>query len=145
MAKSLPAQAGDPGSTLAQEDPWRRTWQPVPVFSPGGSHAQRSLAGYSPPGRRESDTTEALAHTLRCKTWVLNSFVWMQTLIFLTHPASGHGRSARGHLTHQSSYPPLFLFAILRLFHGPPLGASGSQCKRLRCETKAPVQEVRRN
>ena len=28
--------------------PWRRTWQPIPVFSPRESHGQRSLAGYSP-------------------------------------------------------------------------------------------------
>ena len=27
--------------------PWRRAWQPTPVFLPGGSHGQRSLAGYS--------------------------------------------------------------------------------------------------
>ena len=26
--------------------PWRRTWQPTPVFLPGESHEQRSLAGY---------------------------------------------------------------------------------------------------
>ena len=28
--------------------PWRSTWQPTPEFWPGGSHGQRSLAGYSP-------------------------------------------------------------------------------------------------
>ena len=38
--------------------PWRREWQPIPVFLPGDSHGRRSLAGYSPWGRRESDTTE---------------------------------------------------------------------------------------
>ena len=27
--------------------PWRRAWQPIPVFLPGGSHGQRSLEGYS--------------------------------------------------------------------------------------------------
>ena len=30
--------------------PWRRKWQPTPVFLPGESHGQRSLAGYSPQG-----------------------------------------------------------------------------------------------
>ena len=30
--------------------PWRRAWQPTPVFLPGESHGQRSLAGYSPQG-----------------------------------------------------------------------------------------------
>ena len=39
--------------------PWRRAWQPIPVFLPGESHGQRSLAAYSPWGLKESDTTEA--------------------------------------------------------------------------------------
>ena len=38
--------------------PWRRKWQPAPVFLPGKSHGQRSLVGYSPRGRKESDMTE---------------------------------------------------------------------------------------
>ena len=38
--------------------PWRRKWQPIPVFLPGESHGQRSMAGYSPWGRKELDTTE---------------------------------------------------------------------------------------
>ena len=40
--------------------PWRREWQPTPVFLPGESHGQRSLAGYTPWGRKESDTTKQL-------------------------------------------------------------------------------------
>ena len=40
--------------------PWRREWQPAPVFLPGESHGQRGLAGYSLWGCRESDTTERL-------------------------------------------------------------------------------------
>ena len=32
--------------------PWRRTWQPTPVFLLGEFHGQRSLAGYSPRGRK---------------------------------------------------------------------------------------------
>ena len=39
---------------------WRREWQPTPVFLPGEFHRQRSLAGYSPWGHKESDTTEWL-------------------------------------------------------------------------------------
>ena len=47
-------------------DPWvrkipqRRVWQPTPVFLPGESHGQRSLAGYCPRGLKESDMTEAI-------------------------------------------------------------------------------------
>ena len=38
--------------------PWRRAWQPTPVLLPGKSRGQRSLIGYSPWGRKESDMTE---------------------------------------------------------------------------------------
>ena len=46
--------------------PWRRKWQPTPVFLLGKSREQRSLVGYSPWGHKESDMTEQLsarAHT----------------------------------------------------------------------------------
>ena len=38
--------------------PWRRKWQPSPVFLPGESKGQKSLADYSPCGCKESDTIE---------------------------------------------------------------------------------------
>ena len=38
--------------------PWRRKWQPTPVFLHGKSHGQRSLVGCSPWGCTELDTTE---------------------------------------------------------------------------------------
>ena len=44
-----------PGS---KKIPWRRAWQPTPVFLPGEFHGQRRLAGYSPWGRDDSDMTE---------------------------------------------------------------------------------------
>ena len=40
--------------------PWRREWQPTPVFLPGEFHGQSSLVGYSPWGCKELDTTEQL-------------------------------------------------------------------------------------
>ena len=42
--------------------PWRRAWEPPPVFLPGESHGQRSLAGYSPWGNKELNMAER-AHT----------------------------------------------------------------------------------
>ena len=42
--------------------PWRRKWQPTPAFLPGKPHGQRSLAGCSLWGCKESDTTEQLNH-----------------------------------------------------------------------------------
>ena len=54
MAKNLPA-IGRPGfDPLVGKTPWRRAWQPTPVFLPGEFHGQRSLADYSPWGCKES-------------------------------------------------------------------------------------------
>ena len=44
-------------SPWVRKIPWRRKWQPTPVFLPGEFHGQKSLAGYSPWGHIESDTT----------------------------------------------------------------------------------------
>ena len=38
--------------------PWRRAWQPTPVFLPGESHGQRSMEGYRSWGHKELDTAE---------------------------------------------------------------------------------------
>ena len=43
--------------------PGRREWQCTPVFLPGEFHGQKSLVGYSPWGRKESDTTKRLTLT----------------------------------------------------------------------------------
>ena len=52
-------QCGRPGfDPWVGKIPWRRKWQPTPGLLPGKSHGQRSLVGYSPWGRKESDTTE---------------------------------------------------------------------------------------
>ena len=45
-------------SSWVEKIPWTRKWQPSPGFLPGESHKQRSLAGYSPWGQKESDTPE---------------------------------------------------------------------------------------
>ena len=44
--------------------PWRRGWHPTPIILPGESPGQKSLAGYSLWGCKESDTTEWLTLTL---------------------------------------------------------------------------------
>ena len=43
---------------------WRRAWQWAPVFLPGKSHRQKSLAGYSLYGHKGLDVTEACMHVL---------------------------------------------------------------------------------
>ena len=49
---------------LVRKVPWRRAWQPTPVFLSGDSLGQRSLAGYNPWGCKESDTTESTEHNI---------------------------------------------------------------------------------
>ena len=55
----------------AEKIPWRWKWQPTPVFLPGASHGRRSLVGYSPRGRKESDMNE---HTLTQLSWCVFFF-----------------------------------------------------------------------
>ena len=65
MVKNPLAKCRRPGFDLwAGQIPWRRAWQPTPVFLPGESHGQRSLADYSPWGHKESDMTERLNNRL---------------------------------------------------------------------------------
>ena len=40
--------------------PWKRAWQPIPVFLPGESQGQKSLAGYGPYGLKESEMTQVI-------------------------------------------------------------------------------------
>ena len=65
MVKNLPTKAGEAGEVGAipgwGRSPEVRKWQPTPVFWPRGFHRQRSLAGYSPWGHKEMDTTEQLS------------------------------------------------------------------------------------
>ena len=62
MVKSAPADAGDIKGPRFDpwvgKIPWRRKWQPIPVFLFAKFHGQRSLGGYSPWGHEESDRTE---------------------------------------------------------------------------------------
>ena len=68
LVKNPPANAEDirdtgsiPGSGRF---PWRRKWQPIPVFLFGKSHGQRSLVGYSPWGCKRIGLSDlALMHT----------------------------------------------------------------------------------
>ena len=69
--------------------PWRKKWQPTPVFLHGKFHGQRSLMGYSPWGCKESDTTEhALIHThthrnvLLCWFWGNHKFSGFPLIFF---------------------------------------------------------------
>ena len=62
MVKNLPANAGDTRDVssipaLGRKIPWSRKWQTTPAFFSRKLYGQRSLEGYSPWGREESDMT----------------------------------------------------------------------------------------
>ena len=69
-SKESAYSAGDAGDIglIPGKSPWRKKWQPIPVFLPGKSHEQRSKVGYNPRGRKESDTTE---HVYTPKTYMI--------------------------------------------------------------------------
>ena len=58
--KCLPTMRETWVLSLGWEDPVERKWQLTLVLLPGKFHGLRSLIGYSPWGRKESDTTERL-------------------------------------------------------------------------------------
>ena len=62
VVKNLPANAGDLRrhgfDPWVGKIPWRKAWQPTPVFLPGEFHGQKSLVGYTLWGCKETDMTE---------------------------------------------------------------------------------------
>ena len=63
--KNLPAMQRPKFDSWVGKMPWRRKWQPTPVFLPGEFHGQRSLAGYRPWGHRELDRIERLTRNTK--------------------------------------------------------------------------------
>ena len=62
-SKEFCLQCGRPGfDPWVRKIPWRRTWQPTPVFLSGEFHRQRNLVDCSPWGCKELNTTERLTH-----------------------------------------------------------------------------------
>ena len=66
----------------------RRKWQPTPVLLPGKFHGWKSLVGYSPWGRKESDMTERLHFLSFCSSFWRRK--WQPTPVFL--PGKSHGQ-----------------------------------------------------
>ena len=70
VVKNPPVNAKDAGDARLGFDPWvrkfpwRRKWQPTPLFLPGKFHGQRGLEVYKPHGHKESDATVHACHLL---------------------------------------------------------------------------------
>jgi len=60
MVKNLPAVQETGFDPWIGKIPWKRAWQPSPVFLPGESHGPRNVVGYSPWGCKESDMSEQI-------------------------------------------------------------------------------------
>ena len=60
---NLPAMQETGFDSWVGKIPWRRAWQPTPVFLLENPHGQRSLAGYSPYSNKKLDLTEELSIT----------------------------------------------------------------------------------
>ena len=58
--KGSDCNAGEGVQSLVGKIPWRRGWQPTPVFLPGEFSGQRSLADYSLFGHKKLDMIEWL-------------------------------------------------------------------------------------
>ena len=67
---------------------WRRKWQPTPVLLPGKSHGWRSVVGYSPWGRKESDTTERRRFHFHTQPYFLPILTQEELSYFMSKVAS---------------------------------------------------------
>ena len=105
--------------------PWTRTQQPAPLFLPGESLRQRSLAGYGPQGRKESDMTEGLSMHTHTHTHTHTILTVFPTL----HPLIKHLRKSCT-LSPLKSIPemPLSpLHSYFQMLHSPIILSSNHQ------------------
>ena len=94
----------------ARESPWRRAWQPTPIFLPGESHGQRSLAVYTLWGRKESDTTERLTHNAKSAP-IINAVYKIQKVLVNSDPA--HVSSGRANPAQAAETERSILYALM--------------------------------
>ena len=81
--KNLPACRRWGFDPQVRKIPWRKAWQPSPVFLSGKSHGQMSLVSYSPQSCKELDMTEATQQACRGKLlyigWINNKVLLYST------------------------------------------------------------------
>ena len=73
MVKKIPAMQETWVQPWVGKIPWRKEWQPTPVFLPGEPHGQRSLVGYSPWGLKR----------VRCDRLTLSLFTFTRMIFHL--------------------------------------------------------------
>ena len=99
--------------------PWRRAWLPTPIFLPGKSHGQRSLAGYHPWGCKGSDTTEKLNNDNKWDSLILIKTcdeLSLLEVLFLCHfYLEPHVRNEQGSQCPPWKYKPLCLQGIVSI------------------------------
>ena len=81
-ACNVVAPGSIPGSERPPGEGNDNPYQYSSVSSPGETHGQRSLEGYSPQGHKESDTTERLTFTMKKVQIALNRTFYLETPSF---------------------------------------------------------------
>ena len=94
--------------------PWRREWQPTPVFLPGESHGQKSLAGYSPWGRKESDMAERLTLPFSALELTAGPFSCFTETSPTPYPWCPSGSDSQQIFSNcLASYPPTWIIILI--------------------------------
>ena len=91
--------------------PWRRKWQPTPVFLAGKSHGQKSLVGYSSWGRKRAGhnlVAKQHHHPSLSLIWFLFSLFHHHSTVMFGHPGLPSARILRGQFSQNSSSHLMF-------------------------------------
>ena len=123
MVKNPPANAGDIRDSCSipetRKIPWRRAWQPTPVFLHGEPHRQRNLVGYSPQGCKELDTTEGTwhAHTQLINNGEIVSGIQQSESVIHIHVSIFPLTPLPSHLPHKIAPTSLSISRSLLVIH----------------------------
>ena len=129
MVKNLPVMQESQVQSWARKILWRRKWLPTPVLLPGKCHGQKSLAGYSPWGCKETGRTEQLTHTHKL---VQYSCIQHRQKEIQNRYNNGERRGEiEKQRSHKHQYVKYVLVIILHAFH-----YMGQLLNLLNCSTK---------
>ena len=73
--------------------PWRRKWQPTPVFMPGKSHGPRILVGYSPWGHKR------VGHDWATSLLTTAVATGLEKSVFIPIPKKGNAKECSNYRT----------------------------------------------